>query len=476
MRDRQRPTSDQHTREVAPRTDDTTRAMKSLPLLALGLYAAAVLTIGLRADWRLRHEDNGAMHTTLALSHLRLGLERTRWHDVFVNPGTGETTPYGHHPPATALLLAGAFALTGSDAPAVARLTVILFQLGSVLLFVAFLTEFVPGPSALLGGFVMTTLPMSGYFGRMVNYEPLCLLAVLVQLDGYARFARTGRRRYLWELAAGVIAGGLIDWPSFFFTGTLAAVEGVALLRRQSTTPAPLVVLVASALSILAFDLWHLWWAAGGSLEALRRVTSVDDSPWIGTFSIRQFVLGQLDTFRRYFTEVGFIAALTVGVALALQGSRLSQHVFEGVPDGASRKDSSEARVEVRVLRRVLTAAGLAALGYILAAPNWAAAHQYWQFYFLPFVVTSMVLMWRLLVRTLAERPMSRLRILQIVCILDVLVASGYWLHFRHTRVEAYAVETTAWFRANFLIPNSFNGGNPVDPRRDPPRGTSEPR
>ena len=60
--------------------------MKPLPLIALGLYAFGILAIGLRADWRLRHEDNGAMHTTLALSHLRLGLERTRAHDVSFNP------------------------------------------------------------------------------------------------------------------------------------------------------------------------------------------------------------------------------------------------------------------------------------------------------------------------------------------------------------------------------------------------------
>jgi hypothetical protein len=96
----------------------------------------------------------------------------------------------------------------------------------------------------------------------------------------------------------------------------------------------------------------------------------------------------------------------------------------------------------------VLTAAGLAALGYILAAPNWAAAHQYWQFYFLPFVTTSMVLMWRLLVRTLAERPRPRLRILQSsafwMCSLRQALAASV------TRVEAYAVKHRL-VRANFL-------------------------
>ena len=88
-----------------------------IALGGLGLYAFGVLSIGLTRDWRLRNEDNGAMHTTLALSHLRLGLAQTRGHDLFYSPHTGQTIPYGHHPPATALVLAGAFALTGSDSP-----------------------------------------------------------------------------------------------------------------------------------------------------------------------------------------------------------------------------------------------------------------------------------------------------------------------------------------------------------------------
>ena len=36
-------------------------------LAALGLYAFGTLSIGLTRDCRLIHEDNGALHTTLAL-------------------------------------------------------------------------------------------------------------------------------------------------------------------------------------------------------------------------------------------------------------------------------------------------------------------------------------------------------------------------------------------------------------------------
>src|SRR5262249_28553349 len=197
--------------------DEMIKPTHRLTLVVLGLYAFSILSIGLSRDWRLLHEDNGAMHTTLALSHLELGLATTRAHDVFFNPRTGETLSYGHHPPGIALILAGAFLATGSDAPWVARLVVIGFHLASIFLLVELLTRVLPRATALLGGFLMATLPMSAYFGRMVNYEPACLFAILLQLTGYATFKQDGARKGLVRLSLGIVFGGLIDWGAIFF-------------------------------------------------------------------------------------------------------------------------------------------------------------------------------------------------------------------------------------------------------------------
>ncbi len=411
--------------------------------LALALYALGVLSIGLTRDWRLRNEDNGALQTTLALSHRELGLARTRAHDVFFNPHAGVAVPYGHHPPATALVLAGAFALTGSDSPAVARLTAIAFHLASIFLLTMLLGQFFGARRALLGGAVMATVPMSAYFGRMVNYEPLCLFAVLVQLYGYVRFRRTRGSRYLVCLAAGILAGGLVDWPSFFFTAALACVEAVDLMRRRATSPRLFAVLAACAAATFAFDLWHLWYAGGGSIQALAGVASQNRPIWKQDFTIRRFVFGETDTFRRYFTEVGLLSVLFVLTSLVRARAPLSRRLFDVT--------------EPQLLKRVLLAAGAAALAYLVAFPAWAMAHQYWQFYFLPFVVTSMVLAWGLLQRAIDAHPTALLRTVRVLCILEVLAASAYWVHFRHTRPEPYAIETTARFRSTFLAPHSFS-------------------
>jgi 4-amino-4-deoxy-L-arabinose transferase-like glycosyltransferase len=410
--------------------------------LTLALCCFAILSIGLSRDWQLRNEDNGAMHTTLALSHVELGLAQTRAHDLFFNPHTGQASRYGHHPPATALAVAAAFALTGSDSPAVARLTVIVFHLGSVFLLTMLLGEFFGARRALLGGFVMATVPMSAYFGRMVNYEPLCLFAILVQLHAYVRFKRTGQSRDLIWLAVGIVVGGFIDWPSFFFTATLASGEITDVVRRRSSAFRLLAVLVISGTSAFVFDLWHLWYAGADTITALVGVASTNH--WQPDFTVTRFLGGQIDTFRRYFTEIGLISVLLVGGCLARPRTQLSRNLFD-----VEHAD---------VLKRMLLGAGAAAGLYVLTAPSWAMAHQYWQFYFLPVAVTSIALLWALLQRAIVAHPTWLLRGLRVVCILNVLIGSAYWVYFRHSRVEAYAVEATAGFRSTFLTPRSLQG------------------
>jgi 4-amino-4-deoxy-L-arabinose transferase-like glycosyltransferase len=423
-------------------------------LAALGLYAFAILSIGLTRDWRLIHEDNGAIHTTLALSHVRLGLGTTRAHDLFFEPKTGQASVYGHHPPAVALLLAGAFAATGSDAPWVARMVAIAFHLGSVLLLVQLLSRVVPRGTALVGGLLMATVPMSAFFGRMVNHEPLCLFAVLLQLTGYAAFKR-GSRRGLVRLSIGILLGGLIDWPALFFAAAVTLAETVDGLVSRPRNLWPAAVPLASAVAIVLFDLWHLWYAGHGSLALYRDLRSGRAPVEWTALSPLSFGLSQVEVLRRYDTHAGLVASLAVGVALAVQRSALARKLFD-VPD-------------TRLLKRLLAITGGAASAYVLAAPGWAQVHAYWQFYALPFVVLSMALVWEALRRAASGRHALIARALLAIFVLEVMLTSAGTLHYRHTRPSAYAVRQTAKVRATYLAPASWAG----EPGRLP-RSSSE--
>lgn len=418
--------------------------------VALVLYAIALLSIGLTKDWRLRHEDNGAFYSSLATSHVRLGLHRTRAHDLLFDPRTGRGFAYGHHPPGLALALAAAFVVTGSDAPAVARGVAIAFHAGSLLLLVGLLARVLSRKDALSGGLLMATLPMSAYFGRMVNYEPLGLFAVLVQLSSYAAWKLGGTRRSLVGLSLGVLLGAFVDWSSFFFTLALAAMEGADVLRGRSRSRALVLVLVTTGLSAFLLDVAHLRYAAHGSLGAFSEVLGKNRPLWEETRKLTpaSFVMSQLETFRRYFTHAGLISSLLAGFCLVERRGALSKRLLD-VPERA-------------LVKRLLAVSLGAALAYVLAAPRWADMHHYWQFYFLPFVVLAMVLVFRLLGRKALEGSGALFTGLRVAFALEVLLTSAYMLRLRHTTEEAYAVRQTAFVRANYLVPRSAGGGGPI--------------
>ena len=405
---------------------ERTRRLFTAAVIALG---AALLCINISGDWRYLHEDNGAIYTTLALSHLKAGLHVTRGHDVFIDRETGEQTRYGHHPAGLALLLAGAFRLAGSAEPAVARSVSILFQLASIACVARLLRSLFPAGPALAGTFAFAVLPMGAYFGRMVNYEPLCLFGVLLQLLGFVDYQRTGERRFLWLLGGGIVLSGLVDWPGFFFAAAIGLTGAFHGFRGDVRGWRVFFVAAGVSVSVFAFDLFHLWWASGGSLATLSTVASSSAQGETLFSSPLEFLAGQFDSYRRYFSHTGLVATLLVAGLVLAPKAKLSR--------------------ELQPRRSMLVASGCAATAYVLAAPSWASVHPYWKFYFLPFVAAAVALLFECL-RLL---PPIAARTAMALLLVEMAATSAYMLRLRHTREGAYAIETTAKFRARYLRP-----------------------
>jgi hypothetical protein len=397
--------------------------------------AALLLTIGVGREWRLLHEDQGAWYTTLALSHLRLGLGATRAHDTTTRVDTGETSRYGHHPAAVALLVAGAFAITGSDAPAIARSVSIVFHLGSVALAFALLGRFTSPPFASAGALFFAVVPMSSYFGRQVGYEPICLFAILLQLLGWVRFRQSEGRGGLGLLAAGVVVGGLVDWPSFFFVAALAVLEVLDLRAGRTFSRAGLAVLLVGGAAAFAFDLLHL--ALAGALAEFGDVIA-KVRPLGGSLGPVDSLLGHVEGYRRYFTHAGLVSALAVAAAVLRPRGRLARALGTDDP----------------ILERLLAVAFLAPLAYVLAAPAWADVHPYWKFYFLPYTAISAALVVGALAKGVSFRP-RLFRSLLALFALEVAATSAYMLHLRHTRVNDVAGREIARIRQTYLKPSS---------------------
>lgn len=409
---------------------------------AVVVLAGLLLGIRISGDWRYLHDDNGAMQTTLALSHLKAGLGATKGHDIFFDRTTGATSLYGHHPPGVALLLAGAFRLADSAEPAVARGVVVLFQLGSLLCAARLLRTLFPAGSALAGTLAFAILPMGAYFGRMPNYEAPCLFGVLLQLVGYVEYERSGARRWLGLLAGGVALSGLVDWPAFFFAASIGLVGAWNALRGDVRGRSVFLVAAGASVSVLALDLLHLWWAAGGSLESLSDVAGSSAQGVTPLTSPGGFLAGQFDSYRRYFSHAGVAATLLVVVLALPPGTRLRKELLGG-DAGRLRRDA-------------LLASGAAATAYVLAAPSWASVHPYWKFYFLPFVAVAVALLFE----SLRLLPPRAARALAVLILVEMAASSAYMLRLRHTREGAYAIEATAGFRTRYLRPEDVLPAN----------------
>ena len=95
-----------------------------------------LLAINIASPWQFVHDDNGAWFSATARTHLLRGLDETKGQDFFLYRESGELKPYLHHPPFISLYLAATFALTGQDTPLVARGSVALLHLLSLLVFI----------------------------------------------------------------------------------------------------------------------------------------------------------------------------------------------------------------------------------------------------------------------------------------------------------------------------------------------------
>ena len=151
------------------------------------------------------------------------------------------------------------------------------------------------------------------------------------------------------------------------------------------------------------------------------------------------FVVGQLETARRYYTDAGLVSAIVVAAALL---------VFRWPPAAFLLGDAGDG-----LLHRLLAITGGAALAYVLAAPTWARIHAYWQFYALPFVVLAMLVVGRALLRLGRERGSLLARALLAIFVVDTVIGSASTLYFRHTTRSAHTMRQVAELRANAMVP-----------------------
>lgn len=205
--------------------------------LLAGAYGLG-LTRDIAEPWYGVHDWNGAFFSQLARNFLRYPWSVHHGMPIVAAgaaiPGPEDSSIYATHPPALVWMVAGAFRIFGESEWA-ARLVPILFSLGTFALLLWLTSKAHGWRVAALAGLFYAAMPMSVYFGRMVDHEAVCLFCMVAAAAGWVLVQRGGARRG-WGLAivlAALWLGIWVDWVVVIFGGLMTAWMGLLALRRR---------------------------------------------------------------------------------------------------------------------------------------------------------------------------------------------------------------------------------------------------
>jgi hypothetical protein len=351
---------------------------------AVVIVAALLLCRGITAPFVGWHELNSAMYAQHARSHIQYGLGYTKLYCTWGATAAPPAVPdrYLNHPPLICLWTAVPLVVLG-DHEWAARLVPIAATLGSVALLMRIVTRLGTPLIGVLSGFFFATLPLTAYFGRMIDHVAPVQFFSLLMLHGYLQWAGLypgGSRRGLGALwyATGAVLGIGTGWAAVLPAFLLCAWHALRVLRGSGEgellpwlAGAPAAALAAVVLHILAGSGWDLNMLP--ALLAGRSLGGVGGAQtWPDWFSV------QWVHFTRNFTLPGAVAAIACAAVLVARLVR---------PPRGERARLLPLCGDLAV---AVGLTGLHGLLYVALFKNAAWFHDYWQFFLGPFVAVSL--------------------------------------------------------------------------------------
>ncbi|HSB61893.1 MAG TPA: glycosyltransferase family 39 protein, partial [Vicinamibacteria bacterium] len=148
--------------------------------------SALLLCRGITEPFNGWHEFNSAMYSVFARNHIEYGLGYTALYCTWGETAAAPDPPqrYLNHPPLIALWTAVPLYLLG-DHEWSARLVPIAATLGSTWLLMTILSRLGGPLLGALAGFFFATLPLTVYFGRMIDHVAPVQLFSRLMVHGY---------------------------------------------------------------------------------------------------------------------------------------------------------------------------------------------------------------------------------------------------------------------------------------------------
>ncbi len=392
---------------------------------------AGLLSIRIGAPWTYIHDDNGACAQAMGSAHLRAGLAATGGGGAFVRRDGLGLERYLHHPPLYPLVLAGVYRAAGRSDPLVTRLVSAAFHLVvGWAAFVVLAGVLYPSSRArrVLAVWIYALVPMSAYFGKMPNNEPLGLAWVVAAVAATCLYRnRPGLSRLVAATAFWLLAG-LTSWVAHAVAlgfAALFAIEAGRERRPGSARGAWALALVSAGSAALVLAQVALLERPGPTLFAAGSHWSIFGA---GPAAAAAALGASFDFHRIYFANVPFLLYLV--------------WIFVRVR-GLSTRAAPE---PVRVILAGTLGLGLYAIAYAPAL----AIHAYGQFWFLPFESLAAADLAMVAWGRLRARPALRAA-LAAIALTGTVASSAVTLRYRHSRPHGYAVRTAREFEARYF-------------------------
>lgn len=351
----------------------------------------ALRLMELKEPWIGLRDFNGALHTQIAKNYVRFGYLETALGPVTnFEPNPEEFTYYLHHPILLNLILS-IFVKVFGPAEWAMRLLPVLTSTAEILLIFILVRMLWGEVPALFSSLFLAFIPMTGYFGRMVNNEAVVSPIMISLMIFYVRKSRHDRIRDTAAFYVLLLIGLLMDWSIYYVAGYLfihRVIFGKRNLAGLIRSAAPPLMAIA-VFGLFLFHGWYLTGSLGHNLLTvfLERVGAVPDLMAKGSYYT------VLRRFLYFFTPITvFLSAIFLFREVFKNGRCISG-------DGS-----------------ILIILYLIAITHILLFREAALLHEYYLYYFsAPIVISSALGLDHIL--TAARREWQKKAILVLVLV-----------------------------------------------------------
>ncbi len=353
-------------------------------------------------DWFVGwHEWNNALYSYFARNHIQYGLGYTKlfntWGDTLTPPANPHR--YLNHPPLVAVWTVIPMFFFG-DHEWVGRSVPIVTTLGSVWLLMVIVSRLQSPLLGILSGFFYATLPVTAYFGRMLDHTSPVQFFSLLMLHGYLQWAGLYGNSYRRAPGAvyyilGAVLGIGTGWATVIMAGliwlwNLCRAFGDSSPRRLILwlTVIPAASLAAVVTHIAWGCNWNITWL--GPLFLTRTLAERTPTPWV------KWLYKNWQFITLNFSPPGAAAAVIylVTIPTTLRYTTSDSPLREII------------RNKTSVIPILLT--GLQGLIWVCMFKHQSWEHGYWQYLIAPFFAVAMAAV-VMAVYTLLDKSAPRL-------------------------------------------------------------------